>query len=54
MKSEPLTAKELIEALKEYPDDLPVFAYWEGLLIPITKENIESKGNYLELYVDQE
>jgi len=27
-----MTVSELIEVLKKYPDDLPVFGEWEGVL----------------------
>lgn len=53
-----LTVKELIEVLKDYPEDLHVYAWWEDLSIAVTKDHInirynEYSENTLEIYVDQ-
>ena len=34
-----MTVAELREKLNEYPQDMPVFATWEGVLAPITSEH---------------
>lgn len=42
-KKDAITVKELIEALCTYPLHEKVYAEWEGLTVPILKENIEVK-----------
>jgi len=34
-----MTVAELVEQLKEYPPDLPVFATWEGVIAPFSQGN---------------
>lgn len=47
-----MTVSELREALEKYPDDMPVFAEWEGVLGYVREEffNIETtyKGDEAE------
>jgi len=37
---EPITIAELIKWLNNFPSDMTVFAAWEGVFVPITKEDI--------------
>ena len=36
-----MTVSELINCLNKFPQDMPVFAEWEGVFAPIREENIE-------------
>ena len=56
-----MTVKELMEALKQYPDDMPVFAEWEGVNAYIDRDMISVEciskqpsftGNALLINVD--
>lgn len=38
MSADTMTAGELSEELAEYPDDMPVYATWEGCTVSIRRE----------------
>jgi len=51
IKDESITVKELIEILKEYPEDMKIMTTWESTLHSLTRDNIyESKTG--SLYID--
>lgn len=41
-----MTVTELIEKLKEYPQDMPVFAEWETTINAVKPEAFEIKSNF--------
>ena len=58
---ETMSVAELREILNEYPQDMAVFATWEGVLAPIERNNfasvVETKGGeptqeYLKIDVE--
>lgn len=48
-----LTVAQLIEKLREYPQSLPVFGTYEGVVNPIVTKNFYISDNALLIDVEQ-